>query len=427
MATEGIHAGSLSVEGAEHDLVELALLGYLPPELGLPGTGLPRLRIEPASDPDGPRHVHRAGDVVPLLDPEGVRLANLEVSGSRGLDGTTYVLGLLTHFGPAEHGAFSEARLTAAEAYQHLAHRHPRVCAVTAPVTDGQVAAVAGDERPTVLVPLVGHGQRPWRVTAGLTAAALVRTTLATAEHIPGSLVLPLPVPAVEDADAVLSRISAALHGESMSLGSPGRAPTYPPAVQAEIDRAAARPRGGMLLLTGYSGSGKSTLARALADRLTERGLGEVTLLDGDVVRRLLSRGLAFSAADRDLNLRRIAYVAAEIGRHGGLAVAAPIAPYAETRAAMRELVEEAGGEFLLVHVSTPLEVCEARDRKGLYARARRGEIPDFTGISDRYDVPTEPDLALDTSRVTVEDGVGQLVDLLERHALLRPPPTQPA
>ena len=105
-----------------------------------------------------------------------------------------------------------------------------------------------------------------------------------------------------------------------------------------------------------------------------------MTLLDGDVVRRLLSAGLGFSADDRDLNVRRIGYVAAEVARHGGLAVAAPIAPYARSRAAVREMVEDAGATYVLVHVSTPLEVCEARDRKGLYAKARRGEIESFTG-----------------------------------------------
>ncbi|MEE2047067.1 adenylyl-sulfate kinase, partial [Nocardiopsis tropica] len=121
-----------------------------------------------------------------------------------------------------------------------------------------------------------------------------------------------------------------------------------------------------------------------------------VTLLDGDVVRRMLSSGLTFSREDRELNIRRIGYVAAEITRHGGVAVCAPIAPYAAGRAEVRAMVEEFG-DFFLVHVATPLEVCEARDRKGLYAKARAGEIAEFTGISDPYEEPGDADLVLDT------------------------------
>ena len=123
-----------------------------------------------------------------------------------------------------------------------------------------------------------------------------------------------------------------------------------------------------MIFFTGLSGSGKSTVARDLRDALAERGDRTVSLLDGDRVRRLLSAGLTFSRADRDLNIVRIGYVAAEVARHGGIAICAPIAPYASARAAVREMAA-AAGDFLLVHVATPLEVCEARDRKGLYAQ----------------------------------------------------------
>ena len=137
-----------------------------------------------------------------------------------------------------------------------------------------------------------------------------------------------------------------------------------------------------MIFFTGLSGSGKSTVARDLRDALSESGDRTVSLLDGDRVRRLLSAGLTFSRADRDLNIVRIGYVAAEVARHGGIAICAPIAPYASAREQVREMATVAG-DFLLVHVSTPLEVCEARDRKGLYAKARAGLIGNFTGISD--------------------------------------------
>jgi sulfate adenylyltransferase len=172
--------------------------------------------------------------------------------------------------------------------------------------------------------------------------------------------------------------------------------------VAAELRRA--RPprseRGLVVFFTGLSGSGKSTLARDLRDALLERGDRKVSLLDGDLVRQLLSAGLTFSREDRDLNIARIGYVATEVARAGGIALCAPIAPYAAARARVRSMVAEAGG-FVLVHVATPLEVCEARDRKGLYAKARAGVIGSFTGISDPYEEPADADLVVDTSTVS--------------------------
>jgi sulfate adenylyltransferase len=157
------------------------------------------------------------------------------------------------------------------------------------------------------------------------------------------------------------------------------------------------RRQGITLFFTGLSGSGKSTLANIVFAKLIEAGGRPVSLLDGDIVRQNLSSELGFSKAHRDLNIRRIGFVASEITKNGGVAICAPIAPYQETRRAVRELIEEHGA-FIEVHVSTPLEVCEARDRKGLYAKARKGIIPEFTGISDPYDVPESPELRIDTS-----------------------------
>jgi len=192
--------------------------------------------------------------------------------------------------------------------------------------------------------------------------------------------------------------------------------------VAAELRRA--RPprssRGLVVFLSGLSGSGKSTLARDLRDTLLERGDRTVSLLDGDEVRRLLSAGLSFSRADRDLNIARIGYVATEVARHGGIAICAPIAPYAAARAAAREMVTEVG-DFVLVHVSTPLAACEARDRKGLYAKARAGLIGPFTGISDPYEEPTDADLAVDTSVLSRHDAVQAVLGLLARGGWLAP------
>ena len=168
------------------------------------------------------------------------------------------------------------------------------------------------------------------------------------------------------------------------------------------------------MFFTGLSGSGKSTLARDLRDALLERGDRTVSLLDGDLVRRLLSAGIAFTREDRDLNIARIGYVATEVARHGGIAICAPIAPYAAARAGVRSMVTQVG-DFVLVHVSTPLAVCEERDRKGLYAKARAGLIESFTGISDPYEEPTDADLVLDTSVVSRRHAVATVLALLTR------------
>jgi sulfate adenylyltransferase len=180
-----------------------------------------------------------------------------------------------------------------------------------------------------------------------------------------------------------------------------------------------------VVFFTGLSGSGKSTIARGLAEALTERGDRTVSLLDGDQVRRLLSAGLTFSRADRDLNIARIGYVAAEIARHGGIAICAPIAPYAQARAAVREMVTQVG-DFLLVYVATPLEVCAARDRKGLYAKAQAGLIKGFTGVSDPYEEPRDADLVLDTSVMPRGEAVSAVMKLLVSGGWLAEAPAEP-
>lgn len=170
--------------------------------------------------------------------------------------------------------------------------------------------------------------------------------------------------------------------------------------------------RGLVVMLTGLSGSGKSTIARSLAARITQRTSRTVSLLDGDVVRQLLSHGLGFDRESRLLNVRRIGFVATEVARHGGVAICAPVAPYAQARDDVRDMVGQVG-DFVLVHVSTPLSECERRDLKGLYAKAREGLIPNFTGISDPYEVPTNADVTIDTTTMSTSDAVEQLFDYL--------------
>jgi len=161
------------------------------------------------------------------------------------------------------------------------------------------------------------------------------------------------------------------------------------------------------VFLTGLSGAGKSTVADALVIQLEAEGR-PVTVLDGDVVRTHLSSELTFSRQHRDLNIRRIGWVAGEIVRHGGTVVVAAIAPYEDAREQARALVEK-HGRFVLVHLSTPLEVCEARDVKGLYARARAGEIAEFTGVSDPYEPPARAEVVLDTSLTPLEESVSRI------------------
>jgi adenylyl-sulfate kinase len=161
------------------------------------------------------------------------------------------------------------------------------------------------------------------------------------------------------------------------------------------------------VFLTGLSGAGKSTIADALVAGLESEG-HPVTVLDGDVVRTHLSSELSFAKEHRDLNIRRIGWVAGEVVKHGGTVVVAAIAPYEEAREQARKLVEE-HGRFVLVHLSTPLEVCEERDVKGLYAKARAGEIPEFTGVSDPYEPPANPELVIDTSVTPLPESVARI------------------
>jgi len=177
--------------------------------------------------------------------------------------------------------------------------------------------------------------------------------------------------------------------------------------------------QGFTVFFTGLSGSGKSTIANALMVKLMEMGGRPVTLLDGDVVRKHLSSELGFSKEHRDINIRRIGYVASEITKNGGIAICAPIAPYSATRRAVREMVE-AFGAFIEVHVATSLEECERRDRKGLYKLAREGKIKEFTGISDPYEEPQNAELKVETENVDVDNCAHQVILKLESMGLIK-------
>jgi sulfate adenylyltransferase len=179
---------------------------------------------------------------------------------------------------------------------------------------------------------------------------------------------------------------------------------TYPPRHQ----------QGFTVFFTGLSGSGKSTIANVLLVKLLEMGGRPVTLLDGDIVRKNLSSELGFSKEHRDLNIRRIGFVAREITKNGGIAICAPIAPYDNIRKDVRQSIDGTGG-FILVHISTSLDTCEQRDRKGLYAKARAGLIPTFTGVSDPYEEPTDAEISIDTTNLTPEEASQEILLYLEK------------
>ncbi|HXU46911.1 MAG TPA: bifunctional sulfate adenylyltransferase/adenylylsulfate kinase [Thermoanaerobaculia bacterium] len=178
--------------------------------------------------------------------------------------------------------------------------------------------------------------------------------------------------------------------------------------------------QGFTVFMTGLSGSGKSTIANALLVKFLELGGRPVTLLDGDMVRKNLSSELNFSKEHRDINIKRIGYVASEITKNGGIAICAPIAPYDAVRKEVREGIAPLGG-FVLIHVATSLEVCEQRDRKGLYAKARAGIVKEFTGISDPYEVPADAELAIDTDGISPEEAAQEILLYLEKEGYIGP------
>ena len=194
---------------------------------------------------------------------------------------------------------------------------------------------------------------------------------------------------------------------------------TYPEVVR-ELRRSfpPRHKQGVTIFFTGLSGSGKSTIANVLLTKFLETGGRPVTILDGDLVRKHLSSELGFSKEHRDINIRRIGYVASEITKNGGIAICAPIAPYDATRKAVRSMIEPYGG-FILVHIATSIETCEGRDRKGLYAKARAGIVKEFTGISDPYEVPADAEVVIDTADLTAEEAAQEIILHLEREGFI--------
>ena len=408
------------------DVLELALAG-----------AIPRLPL--------PAGVSGDGDVVILTDGENTPLARTGAAGSS--EPPEALQPFARHGGPQwDH----RLRITPSASRERLAvaaRGRPILGLVIDDVPTradlGHAAAAMDDLDAEAVLVAVPVSRRP-RAPGTVGWAGVTRAALAAAEALrsvrPGTDVVTVVVPwpaAGDDAQPPLQLPSvlraygasevlylsevrsqaerdriAALAGVLESAVRD----VYPEASAAEVLRAGveAPRRGAVILFTGLSGSGKSTIARALAEDLADGGPRAVTLLDGDEVRQHLSAELGFDVTSRERNVERIGWVAAEVARHGGVALAAPIAPFARSRARVRAMAE-ARGEFLLVWISTPLDVCEARDRKGLYARARAGDVADFTGISSPYEDPVDADLVVDTTTTGVEEAVNSIRALLEQ------------
>ncbi|WP_025272124.1 adenylyl-sulfate kinase [Haloglycomyces albus] len=413
---------------------------------------------------------------VELTDPEGAPVATLHVTDADGL-GTEKVRlgGRLRRSGDGSHGVFTAYRNTPEQAKETYSSSRVLAAIVDKPLHRPDLAQLARATRQLgahllLIVPtasdMAGSPELP------LSTATVMRTVLAAQDRLPSATIMALPLArrANPVRDGLLAARVARAYGATHIMSRPDsigggagvrsmlpreiaydsrdgqwrsiedieppfRKPGLsdvevadmlargfelpewftPPAVAEELRRACPpRPeRGLVVMFTGLSGSGKSTISRGVYESLLEDGNRTVTLLDGDVVRRHLSAGLGFSKADRSMNIRRIGFVAAEIGRHGGIALAAPIAPYDADRLAAQAMAKQAGADFLLIHVNTPLEVCEERDRKGLYAKARAGQLKEFTGISDPYEEPAAADLHIDTSDITVGEATEQVLELM--------------
>ncbi len=404
----------------ELDDLALMAMGALGPNPRFEGPdGLVQLRLPRSVTAD----VQDAG-AVELIDAEGAPVARLTVEDTYDVQGPDLgVTGPVDPLPSAPARIFQRLRLSPQQA-REVHGPETLTLPVDQPLTvaDLQAIRTAAGERPVLLLVLMGAG-----VPHLVSGPGLVRATVAAAGLLPRADVVAFPLARRPDpgatAELVRQVVDAYAPGEtlypkdSVEQG-PGNLPDPVAAVVAR-DRPTGSARGAVVFFTGLSGSGKSTLARALRDRVLEDGERTVSLLDGDVVRRNLSAGLGFSREDRETNIRRIGWVAAEIARHGGLAICSPIAPFDATRQEVRQLVDDAGADFVLVHVATPLAECERRDRKGLYARARTGEIGDFTGISSPYEEPQDAEVRVDTTGRSIDDALEDVLAHLRRRQLL--------
>ncbi|MEY3655318.1 MAG: adenylyl-sulfate kinase [Candidatus Limnocylindrus sp.] len=373
---------------------------------------LVRLGVQPSS---ALRHYLTNSTSVLLCDEENTPLSELSATGVKHLRPLAAGVGL----------AWSEAlRRPVASIVQHVS---PALALIAhLPPSSAELAALTSraTDLGTKNLLLCGLVSRVPTAGGEVQPSGLIRALTSAAEELKRSLsacqitILALPWPKGELNAEDLARAYGATEIMTGAERYSADAPLgYPAGSAIEIERArnGAWKKGAVVLFTGLSGSGKSTVAAALAELLRDEGAREVTLLDGDAMRRSISAGLGFDRASRNTNVQRLGAAAAEVARAGGIGIAAPIAPFTEGRALARKAA--AGLPFLLVHINTPLEICEGRDRKGLYAKARAGEISEFTGISSPYEVPVDADLVIDASAVSPYDAAVSVMERLKRIA----------
>lgn len=397
--------------------LELLLSGAL-----LPWTGY-GVAENPAGQSAPPVRLVVAGAVpkigeATLRDPEGALLAICDIQKTTPTGKGYEIVGSLQALEPRSHFDFKSLRHTISNAKETIAKRawtsaigvfvdslpsEQTVEAVSATLANGKKTGII------VFASKSGDTQAFYAKIRGITKAF---------SQLPQESLLIVLLPC--ELDQAVRELVSKNYGAMHLLKLPSASSNIPSTIleEAKLVQKRKSETGFTVFFTGLSGSGKSTVARALQARLLEIGPREVTLLDGDVVRKNLSSELGFSKEHRNINILRIGYVASEITRHGGVAICCPIAPYDAIRKAVRAQIEPLG-EFVLVAITTPLEVCEQRDRKGLYAKARAGIVKEFTGISDPYEMPTDADLYINTAEYSLETATETIVSHLINRGLL--------
>ncbi len=400
-------------------------------------------------------HASRVGETLALREPEGLMLAALQVGEIWESDGKFYVAGKLEGVRPPVHHDFRALRTSPRDMrldFERLGWRRVVVYQSAQPMTraifEETVEVAKTLDAGLLLQVLAGPDE------GQMDAFALIRSYQAMLPRYRRNsvklAVLPLARRTDPLRDTILRAIVARNYGCSHILMPPEEAELLRnyaadlgieaiamrssvsklppdrqkeemfPEVAREVERSfPPRERQGVtIFFTGLSGAGKSTIANILRVKLLERGGRQVTLLDGDLVRKNLSSELGFSPEHRDVNIRRIGYVASEITKNGGIAICAPIAPYRRVRREVREMIAPRGS-FILVYLATPIETCEGRDVKGLYAKARAGLIGNFTGVSDPYEAPEDAEITINTSELSAEESAERILQYLQTEGYL--------